>query len=145
MAVVQPRGFFGGDEKLRSVGVFTSIGHRQPTSAVVLELEVFVGEFFTIDTAATSAVTSGEISSLDHEVFDDSVEFAAFITFACRFFSKLNEVLGSFGYSSTEQSNLHTLRFVFAHFDVEPNLMNRTVKIYVHVITRTVSLYLRRQ
>lgn len=36
--------------------------------------EVLIGELFSVDGFTSSSVSTGEVSSLDHEVRDDSVE-----------------------------------------------------------------------
>ena len=54
VSAVQPGSFLNGDEKLGSIGIFASVGHGQPSSSIMLELEVFVSEFFTINGSATS-------------------------------------------------------------------------------------------
>lgn len=79
VASVQPAGLLNGDEELRSVGVLAGVGHRQPSSAVVLQLEVLVGEALTVDRAATGSIATGEVTALDHEVLDDAVELAALV------------------------------------------------------------------
>ena len=52
---VEPGGLLGGDEELRTVGVLSSVGHRQPSGAEMLQLEVLVCEFFSIDGSATGS------------------------------------------------------------------------------------------
>lgn len=52
MFAVQPRSHNGGDEELRAVGVFASVSHAEPASAVVLQLEVLIGETVSIDALA---------------------------------------------------------------------------------------------
>lgn len=49
---VQPGGLLDGDEELASVGVLAGVGHRQPASSVVLQLEVLVLETLSVDRAA---------------------------------------------------------------------------------------------
>ena len=49
MTSVQPRCLHGGDEELGSVGVLASVGHRQPSSSVVLQLEVLIRKSITVD------------------------------------------------------------------------------------------------
>jgi len=44
------------------------------TGCLVLELEVLVGELLAVDGLAASTITSGEVTTLDHEVLDDTVE-----------------------------------------------------------------------
>lgn len=51
MSAVQPGCLDGGNEELGAVGVLASIGHRQPASAVVAQLEVLIFKTFTIDAA----------------------------------------------------------------------------------------------
>jgi hypothetical protein len=46
---IQPRGHDSGDEELRAVGVGTSVSHGQEERTVVLQLEVFILELFTVD------------------------------------------------------------------------------------------------
>ena len=52
---VEPRGLLGGDEELAAVGVLAGVGHGQPAHAVVLQLEVLVGELLAVDGAAAGA------------------------------------------------------------------------------------------
>lgn len=49
---VQPAGHHGGDEELRAVGVFAGVGHAEPAGAVVLQLEVLVGEAVAVNALA---------------------------------------------------------------------------------------------
>lgn len=43
----------------------------------MLQLEVFVFKFLAVDRLSASAVASGEVSSLNHETLDDTVEARA--------------------------------------------------------------------
>ena len=52
MFAIEPGCLDSSDEELRSVGVFAGIRHAQPARAVVLQLEVLVGETVTIDALA---------------------------------------------------------------------------------------------
>lgn len=47
--------------------------HGQNTWSCMLQGEVFIFEFVTIDGFATSAIVVGEITSLAHEIWDDSI------------------------------------------------------------------------
>jgi len=67
------------DEELRSVGSRTGVGHGEETGLVVLVVEVLVSELLSVDGLAASAVASGEVSTLSHEVRDDSVEGGALV------------------------------------------------------------------
>ena len=65
------------EEELGAVGAWTSVGHGEDASAGVLVLEVLIIELSTIDTLTASTVSFGEIATLSHEIWNDSVEFAA--------------------------------------------------------------------
>ena len=41
--------------------------------------EVLIGELGAVDRFSTSTVTGGEVTSLEHEVWDYSVEYTAFV------------------------------------------------------------------
>lgn len=45
----------------------------------MLELEILVGELGAIDGLAAGAIALGEVTTLDHEALDDTVEGGAFI------------------------------------------------------------------
>lgn len=78
--VVQPGGLNGTDEELRTVGVGSSIGHGQDTGAGVLQGEVFISELVAIDGFTASAVVICEITTLTHEVGNDTMERGALVT-----------------------------------------------------------------
>ena len=77
---------YSGNEELRTVGVGTSVSHGQETGSVVTHSEVLISELVSVDrltsitieilyvTIPILMVTYGDISSLEHEVGDDSVE-----------------------------------------------------------------------
>lgn len=80
MLSVEPLGHNSGDEELGAVGVGSGIGHREQSGSTVLDLEVLVFELLTIDGFSSSAVFVGEVTSLNHELRDDSVEGAALVS-----------------------------------------------------------------
>ena len=55
------------DEELRAIGVLASIGHAKQSLLGVLQLEVLVRKFISVDRLPSSAISSGEVSALDHE------------------------------------------------------------------------------
>jgi hypothetical protein len=59
----------------------------------VLQLEVLVGELVAVDALAASAVALGEVTTLDHELLDNTVEVGAFVAVALLAGSKGTEVL----------------------------------------------------
>jgi len=93
--VVQMGGFHEGDEKLRTVGVGTSVGHRQKILLVVFLGKVLIGKLLTVDRLATSSVSASEVTTLGHEASNDTVELGALVTKALLTSAKGTEVLGS--------------------------------------------------
>ena len=71
--------FFCCDKKLRSIGIGSTIGHGRSPRSLMLQLKVFVFEFFAVNRFATSAVMISEIPSLQHESRNDSMEYRTFI------------------------------------------------------------------
>jgi hypothetical protein len=63
-----------------SCGVFTH--HGEEALLGVLELEVLIRELLAVNGLATSSVTVGEITTLDHELLDDTVEGGALVSVA---------------------------------------------------------------
>lgn len=77
---IQPWGGHGANKELTSIGVWASIGHGQDTGARVLQLKVFIRELGAIDGFATGAVVVGEVTTLAHELGNDTVEAAALVS-----------------------------------------------------------------
>ena len=88
----------------------------------MLQFEVLIRESVTIDAPTTCSILVGEISSLNHEVFDDSMEDGASITFPNWFFCQFNKVLDSFGNSFAKQTNLNATNSFTTNFNVKPYL-----------------------
>lgn len=67
------------NEELRGVRVWTTISHGQNASMSVPALEVFIfkGLAFRVDAVATSTITLSDITSLDDEAIDYSVDAAS--------------------------------------------------------------------
>lgn len=82
MLSIQPAGDNGGDEKLGAIGVWSSIGHGEKVWPIVLQLEVLISEFLAVDGLSTSSVVSGEVTTLKHELGNDTVEDRVGITIA---------------------------------------------------------------
>jgi hypothetical protein len=85
-----------------AVGVGTSVGHRDAVG-LVLQLEVLVLETISIDGFASSAVSSGEISTLDHEVRDDTVEGTALVSTYTVSLTEFDKVLHCLGNHFSEE------------------------------------------
>ena len=76
---VQPGSGGEAHEELGSVGVGASIGHGEGAFFGVLFFEVLVSELCSVDGLTTSAITSCKVSTLGHEIGDDSVEGVALV------------------------------------------------------------------
>ena len=61
---IEPGSLDGRDEKLRSVGVGSGVGHGQESGSGVPQFEVFVFEGAAVDGLAAGAVEVGEVSAL---------------------------------------------------------------------------------
>ena len=94
MFPIQPRRGRQRDEKLTSIGVLPTVGHAQDPRACVFQRSVdLVFEFVPVDTRAAAPCACG-VTSLDHEVGDDSVEDDAVVVVSLR---QGREVLACFG------------------------------------------------
>jgi len=116
---VQPASLHGGQEELRSVRVGSGVGHAQPSGAVMFEVEVLVGEFLSEDALAAGSVSAGEVSSLDHEVLDDAMEFGSLVSEAFGAGAEFGEVLGGLGDDFSEQPHHDAARILAPDRDVE--------------------------
>lgn len=67
------------------------------------QLEVLICKLLSIDALATSAVASREVTTLKHELRDDTVELAASIAKALLTGAKSTEVLSSLGDNVVEE------------------------------------------
>ncbi len=94
---IKPGSLGGSDEELGSVGVGSSIGHGQETRTIVLQLEVLISKLGSIDGLATSSVSSGKVTTLAHELGDDTVEAASFVAEAGFTSAEGTEVLSGLG------------------------------------------------
>jgi len=107
---VEPGGDDGGDEELGAVGVGTSVGHGEKAGLGVAELEVLIGELGTVDGLTARAVAAGEVTTLEHEAGDHTVEGAALVAQrlaaladALLASAEAAEVLGSLGHNIREK------------------------------------------
>jgi len=111
---IEPAGDGGGDEELGAIGVWSRIGHGQKEWAVVLQLEVLVGELLSVDGATASAIVAREVTALEHEVGNDTVESAVLVVLSigCAL-ADFGKVLGSLGDSLIEEDEIDASGAIF--------------------------------
>ena len=63
-----------------TVGVWASVSHGKKTWLGVSVDEVFICKLCTVDRLTTSTVEVGEVTTLQHEVWNDSVEDGVLVT-----------------------------------------------------------------
>lgn len=103
-----------------NIRVGAGVGHGEHERLLVGELEVLVGELLTVDGLATSAlrcivsmsssqameithVATGEVTTLEHEVRDDTVELGARVAEALLASAESAEVLDGLGDNVVEE------------------------------------------
>src|SRR3990167_5533179 len=74
MLSVEPRTWHKGEEELTAVCVSACVGHGEQSLTSVLHFEVLIRKPRTVDALTTHSVSVSEITSLSHELGDDSVE-----------------------------------------------------------------------
>ena len=79
---IEPMGFGSAEKELWAVGVWPGVSHGEDSGSGVLQLEVFVGELFTVDWFTTSPIVLREVTTLAHESGNDSVEGGALVAIA---------------------------------------------------------------
>ena len=76
MLSIEMRAIVEQNIELTSIGILTSIGHGEQTSARVFHNEVLIFELAAIDGFSITTVFSGDFTTLSHEAWDDSMKMA---------------------------------------------------------------------
>ena len=118
---VEPGAGDEGDEELGTVGVRAGIGHGEQVGLGVLQLEVFISEFLSVDGFSSSAVLLGEVSSLGHEIVDDSVEWGSLVSESLFSSAQSLEVSGGLRDNLVEELENNLSSCVAADFDFKEN------------------------
>ena len=80
---------------------------------------------------ATSTVSSGKVTTLDHKIWNNSVELGALVSLALGLLGQLEEVVNGLGNSLTEETDGDPTGGFIPNADVEPNLVgNLKSKLY---------------
>lgn len=123
MFAVQPGCLDGCDEELRAVRVSSRIGHGYPASSVVLEDKILILELIAVNRFTTSSVSSGEISTLEHKLIDNPMEFGALISEAWGALGQLDKVVHRFGHDVAKESDFDLAGRFTPNGDVEGHLV----------------------
>ena len=126
---IEPLGLDERQEELGSVRVWSGVRHRKISSRCVSQSEVLICELHAVDGLASGTISSGEISTLSHEIFDDAMEWRSLVVkFLSQFAHALlasaerSEVLGSLGHLVSEQLNDDSASILTIDGDVEENV-----------------------
>lgn len=85
----------------------------------MLLFEVFVCKFLAVDRLATSAIATGEVTALEHELGDHAMEFGARVTETLLASAEGAEVLSGLGGGIFVEVEIDTAGLVF-------NILGRT-------------------
>lgn len=123
MLAVEPGAGDGGHEELGAVGVGAGVGHGQETGSGVLGLEVLIGELGAVDGLSAGTVVSGEVTALQHELGDNSVEDGVGVAEALLTSAESSEVLGGLGDNVVVELELDSAEGLAVSGDVKVNLV----------------------
>ena len=74
MLAIQPCSICSTQEELGTIRVWSSIGHTEDSWSSVLEHKVLIWELVSIDWLTPGSISSSEISTLAHEIWDNTME-----------------------------------------------------------------------
>ena len=105
------------------VGDRAGVGHTEQSLLGVLQLEVLIIKLGSIDGLSTCSISLGEVSALDHEVLDHTVERRVLVAealFAC---AESAEVLCCLWRSLSIQSHHNSAQLLISLLDIEVDLV----------------------
>ena len=94
---IKPGGLGSTNEKLRTIGIGSSIGHAQNSGSSMSKLEILVFKLVSIDGFSTGSIVVGKISSLTHKIGDHTMKSGASITETFFAGAKSTEIFSSLG------------------------------------------------
>lgn len=121
MLSVKPGALNECDEELRSVGVGTSVGHWEKVRLVMFEFEVFIFKLVSINGLASGTISVCEVSSLSHEISDDSMERWSLVSKSFLSGTESFEVGSSLGDNTIKQFEDDSASWGGSDFDVKEN------------------------
>jgi hypothetical protein len=74
MLAIEPFSLGSADKKLGPICVWSSICHGQDARTCMLQDEIVILRFLSVDGPAISAITACEVTTLAHESWDNSVK-----------------------------------------------------------------------
>lgn len=107
---------------MRAVGVWTGVSHGQQTWSLVLLGEVLVWELATVDGLTTSTVTGSEVTTLQHEIWDHTVERGAGVAEALFTSTQSSEVFSSLWDNVVVQLENDTAQWLTIRFNIKKYL-----------------------
>lgn len=123
MLTVQPLSINVADEELGTVGIRASISHGK-AAGEVLDLKVLVSELWTIDRLTTSAIEVRKVTTLHHEVLDDTVKQRILVAEALLTRAKGSEVLDGLWNILSKKTHDNTLRRLVTDSNVKEDLVS---------------------
>jgi hypothetical protein len=92
---------------------------------------VLTGKFLSVDGLSACTITPGEIATLEHEVFDHTVEFGSLVSndlsaWILKTHCQFTEILAGLGDDIVVQLENDTLRGVITNCNVELSFNKRT-------------------
>lgn len=106
----------------------TSVSHRQEEGPLMLQLEVLVLKLLAVDALAAGAVAVGEVTTLNHELLDDTVEIGTLVvkrlaTLAETLFAGAEsaEVLSRLGHNIVVQLHNDASSLAVTNIDLKEN------------------------
>eukprot|EP00357_Protocruzia_adherens_P029815 CAMPEP_0115005988 /NCGR_PEP_ID=MMETSP0216-20121206/20215_1 /TAXON_ID=223996 /ORGANISM="Protocruzia adherens, Strain Boccale" /LENGTH=161 /DNA_ID=CAMNT_0002372451 /DNA_START=1296 /DNA_END=1781 /DNA_ORIENTATION=- len=104
VSAIQPGGLNKSNKELRTVGVGSSVGHREQSGDIMGNIEVLIVELSTIDRFTSGSISAGEVTTLSHESGNNTMEFGSLVVqglagtgLASITNAQSSEVLRSFG------------------------------------------------